>query len=183
MAPEKIFTERLSLRRPVAADAATIFGRYAGDAEVTRWMAWPRHREVAESVGFVDFSDRQWSGSGVGPYLIESRDDGRLLGCTGIGFESADLASTGYILTRDAWGLGYASEALRAMVRLAGELDVKRFYALCHPDHRASAHVLEKAGFVLEGRLTRYEFPNLQPGVLQDALIYVHPGTTSASAT
>lgn len=183
MAPERIITERLLLRRPVVADARAIFERYAGDPEVTRWMGWPRHRDVADSAAFVDFSDQQWSESGVGPYLIESRDGGRLLGSTGIGFEESDVASTGYILARDAWGVGYASEALRAMVDLAETLAMKRFYALCHPDHRASAHVLEKGGFVLEGRLPQhYEFPNLQPGVRQDALSYGHPRITSAFA-
>jgi len=42
--PERIETARLVLRRPTAADAEAIFNRYAGDSDVTRYLAWPRHR-------------------------------------------------------------------------------------------------------------------------------------------
>jgi RimJ/RimL family protein N-acetyltransferase len=50
---------------------------------------------------------------------------------------------------------------------------VRRLYAVCHADHRASAHVLEKCGFTCEGTLRRYaEFPNLEPGEPQDVLCY-----------
>ena len=69
---------------------------------------------------------------------------------------------TGYVLAKDAWGLGYATEALRAMVDLSWQLDVDWLFALCHPDHRASMHVLEKCGFVRDSGWNRpVEFPNL----------------------
>jgi RimJ/RimL family protein N-acetyltransferase len=55
----------------------------------------------------------------------------------------------------------------------AGELGVRRLYALCHTEHRASRHVLEKCGFQREGVLRRYaEFPNLDPGVPLDVFCY-----------
>src|SRR5438552_18188698 len=47
-------------------------------------------------------------------------------------------------------GHGFATEALAAMVDLARSTGVHRLYALCHAVHRASAHVLEKCGFLLE---------------------------------
>ena len=171
--PERSETARLVLRRPVAADAEAMFERYASDPEVTKYVGWPRHRSVAETRGFVGFSDAQWEQWRAGPLLIESRTDGRLLGSTGLGFETADRATTGYVLARDAWGLGYATEALQAMVDLAREAGVARLYALCHPEHRASAHVLEKCGFERERVWRgRAEFPNLAPGVQSDVLCY-----------
>jgi RimJ/RimL family protein N-acetyltransferase len=61
-----------------------------------------------------------------------------------------------------------------AMRDLASRLHVTRLYALCHPDHQASSHVLEKAGFMLERTLSSYaEFPNLAPGVKSDVRCYV----------
>ena len=95
----------------------------------------------------------QWSRWPAGPYLIESRSDHKLLGGTGLGFETPSRAVTGYVLARDAWGNGYATEALTAIVNIAEGLGVVRLYALCHPDHPASARVLEKCGFRLEQRL------------------------------
>ena len=80
---------------------------------------------------------------------------------------------TGYVLARDAWGLGYATEALAAMVAVARQCGVRHLYALCHPDHRASWHVLEKCGFVRVGDGSdRVEFPNLEPGVMQQVHRY-----------
>ena len=66
------------------------------------------------------------------------------------------------MLAKDAWGRGFATEALGAMVEIARASGVSRLYALCHVDHRPSAHVLEKCGFTCEGTLRQYaEFPNL----------------------
>lgn len=155
-------------------DAADIFDRYAADAEVTTYVGWPRHRTIDETRGFLQFSDAEWERWPGGPYLIESAVDGRLLGGTGLGFEAPDRAMTGYVLAKDAWGRGYATEALGAMVDLARSLGVTRLFALCHPQHRASWHVLEKCAFVREATLHAHaEFPNLEPGVRADVLCYV----------
>jgi [ribosomal protein S5]-alanine N-acetyltransferase len=172
-APERIDTARLVLRRPRIADAADIFERYAADEEVTRFVGWPRHRTVDETRGFLQFSDAEWDRWPAGPYLILSAIDGRLLGGTGLSFEASDRAMTGYVLAKDSWGRGYATEALAAMVDLARSLGVTRLYALCHPQHRASWHVLEKCAFAREATLPAHaEFPNLEPGVRADVLCY-----------
>ena len=172
-APERLETARLVLRRPQASDAPAIFARCASDADVTRWVGWPRHTAIADTEGFLGFGESEWSRWPAGPYLIESREAGQLLGGTGLGFETPFRASTGYVLARDAWGRGYATEALRAMVEVAGRLGVRRLYALCHPDHPASQHVLEKCGFAREALLRRHsEFPNLRAGEPADTLIY-----------
>ncbi len=41
------------------------------------------------------------------------------MGSTGLDVETRVQASTGYVLARDAWGLGYATELASEMVRLA----------------------------------------------------------------
>ena len=172
-APARIESRRLVMRRPLAADAGAIFTRYAGDPEVTRYLGWPRHRAVSDTHDFLAFSDAEWARWPAGPYVIESRTSGDLLGGTGLGFDLPDEASTGYVLARDAWGLGYATESLAAMVGLARDLGVRRLYALCHPEHQPSQHVLQKGGFVREAMLSRFAaFPNLKPGMLADVLCY-----------
>jgi ribosomal-protein-alanine N-acetyltransferase len=170
---ERIETERLLLRRPRAGDAGLLFTRYAGDPEVTRYLGWETHQTVRDTRAFLEFCDREWARWPAGPYMIESRADGSLLGGTGLGFETPEQATTGYVLARDAWGKGYATESLIAMRDLARRLGVHRLYALCHPDHEASRHVLEKGGFVREGILRGHaEFPNLAPGARRDVLCY-----------
>lgn len=172
-APRLVETARLVLSAPDDADAEAVFQTYASDEAVARYLGWPRHRAIADTQGFLAFSAVQWEREGAGPYLIWARADGRLLGSTGLSLEHGRQASTGYVLAKDVWGKGYATEALAAMVDVAADIGVSWLYALCHPQHRASWHVLEKCGFERDGRWNRQvEFPNLAPGITQDALCY-----------
>lgn len=172
-APTQFETDRLMLAAPTPDDADAVFERYASDPEVTRYLGWPRHRSLADTRGFLAFSEAEWQRWPAGPYLIRARSDGRLLGSTGLGFERPDEAMTGYVLAKDAWGQGYATEALEAMVEVARRIPLDRIYALCHPQHHASWHVLEKCGFTLDkGWSRQVAFPNLAAGLLQEALCY-----------
>jgi ribosomal-protein-alanine N-acetyltransferase len=172
-APATVETDRLVLRRPVAADAPAVFARYAGDPAVTRFLGWRTHTSVSDTQEFLAFCEADWRQSGVGPYLIESREDGALLGSASLRLVSSQQAAAGYILARDAWGRGYATEALHALRGLALRLGVLRLTAMCHPEHRASLRVMQKCGFSREGVLRAHaQFPNLAPGVASDVLCY-----------
>lgn len=150
-----------------------MFARYAADAIVTEYLGWPRHRSVADTEAFLAVCETEWETWPAGPYLIVSRRDGRLLGSTGLAFEAPTVASTGYVLARDAWGTGYATEALAAMVDVARQVNVHRLYALCHPANPSSIRVLEKCAFTLETRLPKHlAFPNLETAERQDCLRY-----------
>ena len=172
-APERVETQRLILRKPGRDDADAIFAGYASDPEVTRLLGWPRHTSLEVTRSFLEFCELEWGRSPAGPYLIESRNDGLLIGSTGLAFETPSRAATGYVLAKDAWGKGYATEALRAVTNIARDVGVVRLYALCHPDNPASWHVLEKCGFSREGLLRAHtEFPNLGSDGPGDVLCY-----------
>ncbi|MGI9204532.1 MAG: GNAT family N-acetyltransferase [Woeseiaceae bacterium] len=163
----------MSFRKPESDDAEGILRRYAGDPDIGEYLTWPIHQSVEDTREFLAFSDAEWQKSPAGPYLLFSRRDKRLLGSTGLAFESSQCASTGYVLARDAWGFGYASEALTEMKKLSNELGVERLYALCHPEHLRSIRVLEKCGFDLDGTICGCcEFPNRDPGKLADVVSY-----------
>lgn len=175
LAPARVETARLVLSAPEPGDAAEVFERYAADPDVTLYLGWPTHRTLADTEGFLGFAALQWERDGMGPYLIRLRANGRLIGSTGLGLEtppdgqSDRRAVTGYVLAKEAWKMGYATEALEAMVNVAGAVGVTTLIALCHPSHAASVRVLEKCGFERDrGWTTQMVFPNLAPGVLQD---------------
>lgn len=173
MSHSPLLTPRLTLRRPVATDAGSIFERYAADPGVTRFMAWPTHRSIDDTRAFLQFAEAQWKAGPAGSYLIIRTADDLLLGSTGLEFETPTRAETGYVLAQDAWGQGYATEALRAMVELARSLGVHELTAGVHPDHEASIRVLTKGGFrLLERRLRTAGFPNLEAKLTQDLLVY-----------
>jgi ribosomal-protein-alanine N-acetyltransferase len=146
-------------------------------------VGWPRHQSIEQTKTFLDFSEAEWNRWPAGPYLIERQGNRKLLGATGLAFEAPTVAATGYVLARDAWGHGCATEALAAVVVVARDLGVQRLYALCHPNHPASIHVLEKCGFVLEARLAGFaDFPNLGSG-REDCLRYVSWQTAQVPST
>jgi len=171
--PFLLHTPRLTLRRPVQADAEMIFRRYASDPRVTRFMAWPTHESVAQTEAWLAYAEAEWGRWPANALLIIHREDGRLLGATGLDFETATRAETGYVLAHDAWGQGFATEALLAMVELARSLAVAELVAGVHPKHGGSIRVLEKGGFELrEHQVGSGSFPNLEADLSRDRLVY-----------
>jgi [ribosomal protein S5]-alanine N-acetyltransferase len=174
---ERIETERLLLRRPRQSDAQAIFDSFASDRDVTRYLSWPTHRSVADTLAFLTMSDDEWQRWPAGPYLVLSRENGRtgaLLGSTGLFYKSPSRAVTGYVFAREAWGKGYATESLRAMIDVARQTGVERLEAICHAEHAPSTKVLEKCGFYREEvRREHFVFPNLKPQKKSDVFSYV----------
>ncbi len=169
----RLLTDRLVLRRPEPADADAIFSRYASDPEVTRYLSFPTHRSVDDARAFVAYSDAEWVRWPAGP--VPDRTAWRRPSSRGYGAVVRNAAAGDNRLPAGARrvGAGYATEALAAVVGLAGALGVLRLVAHCHTAHLASAHVLEKCGFEREGVLRAHSvFPNLQPGELLDVLCY-----------
>jgi ribosomal-protein-alanine N-acetyltransferase len=62
-------------------------------------------------------------------------------------------AEVGFMLGREAWGHGYAGEAMRAVVAYAGTRGLRRLLARTHLGNRRSDSLLEKLGFEEEGLL------------------------------
>jgi ribosomal-protein-alanine N-acetyltransferase len=99
--------------------------------------------------------------------------DGHAAG--GIGFHvQPDVervsAEIGYWLGEAFWGRGIATDALQAVTAYAIEHHgLTRVFAIPFASNTASCRVLEKAGYVLEGRLRRSA---IKDGVIVDQLQY-----------
>jgi [ribosomal protein S5]-alanine N-acetyltransferase len=62
-------------------------------------------------------------------------------------------AEVGFLLGREAWGQGYALEAMRTVVAFAASTGLRKLTARTHLGNRRSDALLEKLGFVEEGLL------------------------------
>ena len=79
-------------------------------------------------------------------------------------------AEVGYWLGEPHWGRGIASCALVGFTHFAFvAYEVERLYGVPFASNIASCRVLEKAGYVLEGRMRRSA---IKDGVVQDQLLY-----------
>jgi len=129
---------------------------------------------LMREAGFIERSDGDNATYVFSRRLLKvARDIAETSSYAGLAFETPERAMTGYVLARDAWGRGYATECMKAMIDVARQCGVKQLYALCHTDHAASWRVLEKCGLtrarVLRGHS---EFPNLAPGTVGDVFRY-----------
>jgi ribosomal-protein-alanine N-acetyltransferase len=152
-------TRRLIVRDFTWADSDAVHA-YASDPEVTRFMFFgPRPPDETRQ-----YLDRMIATQREHPRMIWElavvrAEDGRLVGACDLTLEQPREADLGFILARDVWGLGYASEIARALVRAGFEqLGVERIFATCDVANHASARVLEHAGLRREALLERHKF-------------------------
>jgi [ribosomal protein S5]-alanine N-acetyltransferase len=86
-------------------------------------------------------------------WAIADRRSGAYLGYAQATVRGDASASVAYVLFADAWGNGYAREAMRAVLRhLAERHGCRRADASVEPENGRSIAVLEALGFVPDGR-------------------------------
>jgi RimJ/RimL family protein N-acetyltransferase len=144
-------TERLLLRPGWIEDAPALAEAIADKAIVTKLETapWPyRLHHAQEFLGGT--RDPRYP-----DLLICMRTQGapRLIGGIGIKRNGDGDAELGYWIARPYWGLGFATEAGRAVVRMArGSLKLPKLVAGHLVDNPASGRVLTKLGFKPTGR-------------------------------
>ena len=160
--PEEFETERLRLRRPVLSDAAEIFERWTQDPAVSRYLVWRPHETLAQAEQHIARCIASWEDGTEFVWHIENLGSGALVGALACRPDHHGV-NLGYLLARDSWGEGYMVEALRPLIEYwLAQPAIYRVWATCDPENRASARVLQKSGFELEGVLRRWErHPNL----------------------
>ena len=145
----RLETARLWLRWPRASDAAAIH-RYCSRWEVAQYTARIPHPYPQGSAERFIFSAREGNASGRDLTLVITtlRDKREPIGAVSLEGRAQDRLTLGYALAPEAWGKGYASEAVEAMVEAAFSLthcvEINASVRVENPDAR---HVLEKVGF------------------------------------
>ncbi|SCW39560.1 Protein N-acetyltransferase, RimJ/RimL family [Sphingobium faniae] len=104
--------------------------------------------------------------------LIFARTRGapRLVGGCGIERAADGKPELGYWIARPCWGLGFATEATRALLGMARANGVRGLRAAHFADNPASGHVLRKLGFHFTGRIETRRSPGR--GGAADCLIF-----------
>lgn len=164
-------TERLLLRPFAPTDADALFALQS-DAFVLRYWDSPPWTDRSRADSFIatckQMADEE---TGVRP-AIERKSDHMFLGwCTFTDWNPTfRSASLGYCLTQESWGHGYATEAARALAGWAFDnVDLNRIQSEVDTRNPASARVLEKLGFILEGTLRQDCIVN---GDVSDSWVY-----------
>jgi ribosomal-protein-alanine N-acetyltransferase len=156
--------------RDYGPDDAESLAKHANNRKV--WLglrdAFPHPYTIEDAKNFL-----QGSIAGLPRIHFCIEINGEAVG--GIGLRPGDdvhrkTAEFGYWLAEEFWGQGIMSEVVPAFVDYCfKEFSLNRIFAMPHSNNPASARVLEKARFILEGRLRKNV---VKDGEVLDSLLY-----------
>ncbi len=156
---DHIETPRLILRKPIAPDdAPCVFGSYAHDPRVTRYLTWRPHHDLADTERILRTRVAWWDERREFSWVITTKPGGEIIGMASAGNDDyAWRYHIGYVLAHSHWGRGYMTEAARALIdHLLALSGVIRVWSVVDHENLASMRVLEKAGMQREGLLRRW---------------------------
>lgn len=156
-------TERLILRQFKISDAADMFKNWASDNEVTKYLTWPTHPNIACSEAVL----ADWVASYVNKdkyeWCIELKEIGEAIGSIG-GFgidEKVESIEIGYCISRKYWHQGITSEAFSAIIKFFfEEVGLKRIESYHDVNNPNSGKVMQKCGLIYEGTKRKSDWNN-----------------------
>lgn len=142
-------TERLTLRG-WSDDDAGAYAELHGDPTVAYWLGGRMsYAQALESLGRnrADIEARGW-----GLFAVERKEDGALLGVAGLAPVAEDMpvapaVEASWRLSPAAWGRGYATEAMRAVLADAARRRQGEIVSFTAESNRRSRAVMERLGF------------------------------------
>ena len=146
-------TQHLILRPWIVEDAQALLA-ILQEKDILRYFPPTEPRSIEKVRRYILFHQKHWRERGYGHWAVVERQSGRLIGWNGLEYlPDTDETEVAYLLGRDFWGRGYASEAAQAAVRFGFEqAGLLQIIGLVHPDNIASQRVLEKCGLLFVDR-------------------------------
>ncbi|MFJ3957548.1 GNAT family N-acetyltransferase [Arthrobacter sp. NPDC090010] len=140
------------LRRPTPEDVPLLHEIYS-DPEVWRHAPQGRHTSPEATQALVEFFLSCWEESGLGPWLVQDRETGGLLGNCGCSLRNDAHWNLGYRFAPAAQGRGLATRISRLAIDAVRALDDDRPVIASILEHNtASVRVAERVGLTLEYR-------------------------------
>ncbi len=150
-------TQRLVLRQFTLEDTDAMYKNWASDTEVTKYLTWPAHEDVAVTGLVLKKWVDDYSGADNYQWAIALREfPYEPIGSMGVVYRDDRVASAeiGYCIGRKWWHKGITSEALkRVMDYLFDEVGMNRVEAKYDPQNSHSGAVMEKCGMRYEGTM------------------------------
>jgi len=148
-----LHTPRLILR-PWSPEDAERLVAILQEPDILRYFPRtdPRPREKVDK--YIAHHLSHWQERGCGHWAVVTLADGRVIGWNGLEFlPETEETEVAYLLSKEVWGRGYATEAARAAVHFGfTNCGLEKIIGLTHPENIASARVLEKCGLKLIDR-------------------------------
>jgi [ribosomal protein S5]-alanine N-acetyltransferase len=142
-------SQRMMLRAVSEADISPLYEKIFSVPEVMAWVFAGAALSLAESESFVR-ANFNFKGGPIGLCALVEKASGETIGFAGLTpcrVLSDDDLEFGFVLAREAWGRGFATEIGRAQLVFGFEqLGRERLLALASGQNAASIRTLEKLG-------------------------------------
>jgi [ribosomal protein S5]-alanine N-acetyltransferase len=152
-----IATARLVLR-PYSTGDFDALKNILHEPEILRYFPtqtpWPDDKIR----NYISYQLNHWLDRGYGHWAVVWRETGQVIGWNGLEFLfDTNETEVGYLMSREFWGRGLATESARAAVDFGlNTIGLKQIIGLTHPDNIASQRVLEKCGLSFTQRATYF---------------------------
>lgn len=153
-------TERLTLRRVTQEDASDILA-YLSDVDVMKYYGLESFKSINDALDEISWYKSIFEkGTGI-RWGITLKEQEKIIGSCGFFNRVAQhyRAELGFELSKEHWGKGIASEAIKTVICYGFEqMNLQRIEALIEPPNIPSQKVVERQGFIREGLLRNYEY-------------------------
>lgn len=156
----KINSQRINLREFRIEDEASVT-KYTSDADLVKFMPWgPNDQQETFKFLTRNFIAQSLMPRKAFDFCIEHNDTKEVIGSAGlfITSEKHQTGFIGYVIKKEAHGLGYATEAAKALINFGFvNCQLHRIQATCDSENTASYAVMKKIGMKHEGLLRENE--------------------------
>ncbi len=164
-------TSRLRLRQLEKSDVVEVL-KMRSNPKTMQFIPRPLLKNTEEALAHIKMIEDCISNSVAINWAICLKDDPKMIGIIGhYRIQPENFrAEVGYILMEDFHNLGFATEAVKEVLKFGFEImNLHSIEAVIDPENVASEKVLLKNGFVKEGHFLENEFFD---GRFLDAKIY-----------
>lgn len=154
-------TERCILRRYRIEDAEQMYNSWATDPEVSRFLSWKPHQNIEETRAIICEWVKSYELLSTYHWVLELKAEKEIIGALMI-IDHNDIhqsGEVGYCFSSKYWNKGYATEALRMVLKyLLEEVGFNRLEARYDTKNTASGKVMQKSGMHHEGILRQVKY-------------------------
>lgn len=163
-------SERLIFREVNLEDVEDIFKIYS-DPEVAKYDWYRPIATKDDALSIIGRYSREFENKEEITWGVARKNDNRIIGycCLGSFNDASRRSEIGYGFNRDEWNKGYATEAIKVLVKFGFEImDFNRIEATVTLGNDASVKVLKKANFLQEGIVRER---TIMKGIFEDDVI------------
>jgi len=156
-------TERLRLTTLTVKNAEEMHNGWARDEDATKYLSWPAHKTVEVTRMVLGDWEKKYLLANYYNWGIFLKGSRKLIGTVSLDGinEYKQTCEIGYVIAKEYWNKGYATEAVRRIIDFGfGEVGFRQIFGFHQLRNFNSGKVLEKAGMRRDGCLPRSRMDN-----------------------